>query len=275
IDFEPCIAKSGQSLKDYHLKKLLKDAGWEIEPLSKINVNGNAWYEFGNIDHKGHEQGWELAKSIEEILAKILDQVMKLIGMGWSRVHIVTDHGWLLLPGDLPKIELSSAQTETKWGRCASIKPGASTDERLYPWYWNPNQHFALADGISCFKNGEEYAHGGVSLQECLTLELIVTSGSSHISQSTSEITDVVWRRLACTVTIGGEFDDIFLDVRTQPGNSSSSVVASVKALKSNGTALVVVEDEELEGAKATIVLINSKGDLVAQTDTVIGGGIK
>ncbi|MCJ7624678.1 MAG: BREX-1 system phosphatase PglZ type B, partial [Anaerolineaceae bacterium] len=161
IDFEPCIAESGQSLKGgYHLKKLLKAAGWEVEPLSKINVNGNAWYEFGNIDHKGHEQGWELAKSIEEILTKILDQVMKLIGMGWSRVHIVTDHGWLLLPGNLPKIELSRAQTETKWGRCASIKPGASTDERLYPWYWNPNKHFALADGISCFKNGEEYAHG-------------------------------------------------------------------------------------------------------------------
>ena len=272
-DFEPCIVQSGQSVNDYNLKKLLKDAGWEIEPLSKVNVNGNAWYEFGNIDHKGHEQGWELAKSIEEILSKILERVMQLLEIGWNRVHIVTDHGWLLLPGNLPKIELSSAQTETRWGRCASIKPGASASERLYPWYWDPNQHFALADGISCFKNGMEYAHGGVSLQECLTLELIVTSGSSNISQITSEITEVVWKRLTCTATIDGRFEDRFLDVRTQPGNSSSSIVASVKALKSNGTALVVVEDEDLEGTKATIVLINSKGDLVAQIDTIIGGG--
>ena len=275
IDFEPCIAESGQSLKDYHLKKLLKAAGWEIEPLSKINVNGNAWYEFGNIDHKGHEQGWELAKSIEEILARIQDQVMKLIGMGWSRVHIVTDHGWLLLPGNLPKIELSSAQTETKWGRCASIKPGASTNERLYPWYWNPNQHFALADGISCFKSGREYAHGGVSLQECLTLELIVSSVTPHASNITTEITDVVWKGLRCTVAVDGEFDVLSLDIRTQPGNSASSVIMSVKPLKDDGKVSVVVEDEEIKGTDAIIVLLDPNGGLLAQTDTVIGGGIK
>ena len=276
IDFEPCIAESGQSLKGgYHLKKLLKAAGWEIDPLSKINVNGNAWYEFGNIDHKGHEQGWELAKSIEEILTTILDRVMQLLRMGWDRVHIVTDHGWLLLPGNLPKIELSSAQTETKWGRCASIKPGASTNERLYPWYWNPNQHFALADGISCFKSGMEYAHGGVSLQECLTLELIVSSVKPHTSNITTEITDVVWKGLRCTVAVDGEFAGLSLDIRTQPGNSTSSVVMSVKPLKDDGKVSVVVEDEEMEGSDAIIVLLDPNGGLLAQIDTVIGGGIK
>lgn len=275
IDFEPCIAESGQSLKGgYHLKKLLETAGWEIEPLSKVNVDGNAWYEFGNIDHKGHEQGWELAKSVEEILTKILERVTQLLEMGWSRVHIVTDHGWLLLPGNLPKIDLPSAQTETKWGRCAAIKPGASTNERLYPWYWNPNQHFALADGISCFRNGIEYDHGGVSLQECLTLELIVSSMTPHASNTTTEITDIVWKGLRCTVAVDGEFDGLSLDIRTQPGNSASSVVMSIKPLKDDGKVSVVVEDEEMEGTDAFIVLIDTKGNLIAQIDTVIGGGI-
>jgi hypothetical protein len=64
---------------------------------------------------------------------------------------VVTDHGWLLMPGKLPTLQMSKDLTDNKWGRCASIKPGAFTGERLYPWFWNPNQQFALADGVSCY----------------------------------------------------------------------------------------------------------------------------
>ena len=277
IDFEPSIAESGQSLKGgYHLKKLLKDAGWEILDSSSIgNVNGNAWCEFGNIDHEGHERGWELAKRLDDILDDIRKRVMQLLEAGWKKVHIVTDHGWLLLPGNLPKRELPSAQTETKWGRCAAIKLGASTDEQLYPWYWNPDQHFALADGISCFRNGLEYDHGGISLQECLTLELMVSSVAPYTSNITTEITDVVWKGLRCTVAVDGEFNGLSLDIRTQPGNSASSVVMSVKPLKDDGKVSVVIEDEEMEGTDAIIVLLDSNGGLLAQYDTIIGGGIE
>ena len=277
IDFEPSIAESGQSLKGgYHLKKLLKDAGWEILDSSSIgNVNGNAWCEFGNIDHEGHERGWKLAKRLDDILDDIRKRVMQLLEAGWKKVHIVTDHGWLLLPGNLPKIELPHAQTETKWGRCAAIKPGASIDEQLFPWYWNPDQHFALADGISCFRNGLEYDHGGISLQECLTLELMVSSVAPYTSNITTEITDVVWKGLRCTVAVDGEFNGLSLDIRTQPGNSASSVVMSVKPLKDDGKVSVVIEDEEMEGTDAIIVLLDSNGGLLAQYDTIIGGGIE
>ena len=183
----------------------------------------------------------------------------------------MTDHGWLLLPGGLPKIDLPSALTDTKWGRCAALKPGATSDERLYPWYWNPNQYFALADGVSCFKKGEEYTHGGLSLQECLTLHLTITQSAQH--RPSVELTDVVWKRLRCTVAVDGNCSGLSLDVRTQAGLSSSSVVVSPKPLKDNGTASVVVEDEDMQGHAATVVLIDTNESLVAQIDTVIGGG--
>ena len=198
---------------------------------------------------------------------------MGLLAAGWKRVRVVTDHGWLLLPGGLPKIELPSTLVESKWGRCASLKPGASTDERLYPWYWNPNQYFALADGVCCFKKGEEYTHGGLSLQECLTLQLTVTRGESAQAAASVEFTDVVWKGLRCTVAVDGNFSDLSLDVRSQAGNSSSSVVVGVKLLQDKGTASVVVEDEDREGREATVVLIDTDGSLVAQIATVIGGG--
>jgi len=273
-DFEPCVAETGQSLKGgYQLKKLLNDAGWEFLDRSSNGIGkGNAWCELENIDHEGHDRGWKLAIHLEGLLGEIRDRVIQLLAAGWKSVRIVTDHGWLLLPGGIPKIELPSALTETKWGRCAAIKPGAVTDERLYPWFWNQDQDFALADGISCFRKGEDYTHGGLSLQECLTPELLVSCLPSDKPYSKLEITDVAWKGLRCTIAVDGEFKDLSLDIRTQPGNSSSSIVVSIKQLKENRAVSVIVENEELQGTNAIIVLFDPKGNLAAQLDTVIGG---
>jgi len=274
-DFEPSVADTGQSLKGgYHLKKLLTEAGWSIlERSTDGDGQGMAWCEFGDIDHEGHERGWKLAKHIEALILEITDRITELLAAGWTRVRVVTDHGWLLLPGGLPKIDLPSALADNKWGRCASLKSGATSEERLYPWYWNPNQYFALADGVSCFRKGEEYAHGGLSLQECLTLHLTVTRGESAQVAASVEVTDVVWKGLRCTVGVDGNYSGLSLDIRSQAGNSFSSIVVGSKPLKDNGTASVVVEDEEMEGREATVVLIDANGSLVAQITTVIGGG--
>jgi hypothetical protein len=275
-DFEPAVAETGQSLKGgYNLKKLFTKNNWTILDKSVSGAgSGYAWCEFGDIDHEGHDRGWKLARHLDRILVEICDRIENLIAAGWKSIRIVTDHGWLLMPGGLPKIDLPSVLTENKWGRCAVIKTGASADERLFPWYWNPNQNFALADGISCYREGEEYAHGGLSLQECLTLELTVSAGKSGGKlQAIVEITDIAWKGLRCKVAVEGEFSGLSLDVRLQAGNSSSSVVMSVKPINDNGTASVVVEDEQFEGTKAIVVLIDENGGLVSQAATVIGGG--
>ena len=274
-DFEPSVAATGQSLKGgYHLKKLLIDAGWTILDRSTDgDGQGMAWCEFGDIDHEGHDRGWKLAKHVDTLILEVRDRIADLLAAGWKRVCVVTDHGWLLVPGGLPKIDLPSALVESKWGRCASLKPGASTDERLYPWYWNPNQHYALANGVSCYKKGEEYAHGGLSLQECLTLQLTVTRRESHGEAASVKFTDVVWKGLRCTVAVDGNFSGLSLDVRSQAGNPLSSLAVGVKPLKDNGTASVVVEDEDMEGREATVVLIDANGSLIAQIATKIGGG--
>jgi hypothetical protein len=51
-----------------------------------------------------------------------MERVEELIQAGWRRFRIVTDHGWLLLPGGLPKTELPMHQVETRWGRSAILK---------------------------------------------------------------------------------------------------------------------------------------------------------
>ncbi|MCK5793520.1 MAG: hypothetical protein KAH12_02355, partial [Anaerolineales bacterium] len=266
-------------LTSHQFKKALENNGWTI--LSKKTsipaVNSidpaQIWVETGDLDHEGHDRGWKLARHMDLLIAEVLEKIISLIASGWENIRIVTDHGWLLLPGGLPKVELPSSVTESKWGRCAAIKSGASFNGLEFPWYWNPNQMFALADGISCFRNGEEYSHGGLSLQECLTLELTVTGKQASGSQHRVSMPDVVWKGLRCTVVAEGDFDGLFFDLRTQPGNPDTSVAAIVKPLKNNGTASVVVENEDLEGNSATVVLIDEDGELVTQVATVIGGG--
>lgn len=263
-----------EPMTTYLLRKILVDQGWQVlDRAENGDGQGNAWCEFGDIDHEGHGRGWKLARQLDQILVEVGERINALLAAGWRRVRVVTDHGWLLLPGGLPKIELSACLAESKWGRCASIKQGAATEERLYPWYWNPEQQVALADGISCYRRGEEYAHGGLSLQECLVLELTVSGGGAADQDGQAlEFTDLVWKGLRCTVAVVGDFAGLSLDIRRQAGDADSSVVVGVKPLKGNGTASVVVEDEELEGREATLVLLGANGRLVAQTAVVIGG---
>jgi hypothetical protein len=272
-----------EPLNAYQFKKVMEDNGWKVirenDPIPAPILSPNEyavnkiWCEFGNIDHEGHDRGWKLAKQIDILLTEIRDRIKSLLAAGWNNIRIVTDHGWLLIPGGLPKIELPVSLTENKWGRCATIKPGASVEEKFYPWYWNPNQHFALADGISCFKNGEEYTHGGLSLQECLTLQLTVSRDGAALTSASIEITDVAWKGMRCTVAVVGNYSGLSLDIRTQAGNLLSSVVVSVKSFNDDGIASVIIENENLEGQSVSLVVLNSNGELAAQVPTVIGGG--
>ena len=274
-DFEPIVAETSKSLRGgYQLKKLMHEAGWVVLNDSDSlfpPVGRGAWYEYGDIDSEGHQRGVKLVYELDRSIMEIADRVKTLISAGWTRVRIVTDHGWLLMPGGLPKKGLPKSLTESKWGRCAVMKPGAVTDENLYAWYWNANQQFALANGVSCYKKGEEYSHGGLSLQECLTLELTV-SASSSLSGVVVEITDVVWTGLRCKVALGGDFMGLMVDIRKQPGDPTSSLALNTKEVKETGIASIVVEDDDLEGVKAMLVVLNAEGHVVAQQSTVIGG---
>jgi len=274
-DFDPCVLKTGQSLKGgYHLENLLEKDGWEILKLfSNGEKKEKAWCEFGNIDHAGHDNGCKMAKQLDSIIKEIADRIEQLLNNGWKSVRVVTDHGWLFLPGGLPKTDLPISLVENKWGRCASIKAGATTKEKQYPWFWNPQVFFALADGISCFHKNEEYAHGGLSLQECLVLELTITRGISSPSLFSIKIVNIFWKGMRCNVVIDGNGTGLLLDVRVAPGDSSTSVVANPKHFKDDVTSSVIVENETLNGKRAYVIILDGKGMPIAQAETIIGGG--
>ncbi len=90
-------------------------------------------------------------------------------------VVVVTDHGWLLLPGDLPNAELPQHLTTIRKGRCAVLKAGAQTDQHTAPWRWDSSVCVAVASGIACYEAGVQYEHGGISPQECVVPVITVS----------------------------------------------------------------------------------------------------
>ena len=263
--FSPC--------SDHAFKKALAEAGWvKLEQGETGDGRGRAWCEFGNIDHEGHDRGMAMAKNVDGILEEIRQRVQYLIFAGWKNIRIVTDHGWVFMPNGLPKAEIQAAVIEGRGHRCALVKPGAKTSESLYPWSWDPVHSFASPDGVGCYRQGEEYAHGGLSLQECLTLELVLTCSAKATLQVSIE--KVVWTGLRCTVPAAGSIEGITIDIRRQPADPLSSLASALKPLREDGTGSLVVEDEDLQGTDAFVVLLIGH-DVVAQIPTIIGGGKK
>jgi hypothetical protein len=265
-DFVPYFKGEDKKGSWANIKTQLKHIDWS----TKLKGDKNLWIESGDIDHEGHHRGWKLPHQMETILSDITSQVQNLLEQGIENIKIVTDHGWLYLPGGLPKQELPAYLTDSKWGRCALIKETAPSDEAVYSWYWNPNVYFAAPRGISCYKAGQEYTHGGVSLQECLTLCLSISNQNSQKKQ-TASIDKIEWSGMRCKV-LANASETTLLDIREQPADATTSITTKSKKVTVNKQVSLLVEDEDLEGEKAFVVLIDEQGNLLAQTETIIGG---
>ena len=213
----------------------------------------------------------ELAGIIEEQVELLADRIAELIGAGWRSVRVVTDHGWLLMPGDLPKTDLPHYLANSKWARCATIKGDSQVSVPKAVWHWNKDEEFALAPGVSCFAKGNAYAHGGVSLQECLIADMSVEPANTSVV-SDVEIKEVKWANLKCRVTVEPANPDWSVDIRTKPGASDTSVVTSAKSIDTSGTVALFVEDVDLLESVAVIVVCDESGTVITKLNTTIGG---
>jgi len=270
-DFEPLVAKSGKPLNSHHFRKLLEAAGWQVlAPLDTGDPRGRAWVECGDLDHDGHQHDLRLARDLDYSLTNIVERLRELMEAGWTRFRIVTDHGWLLVPGGLPKAELAAFAAETRWGRCAVLKETMAGTPLTLGWDWRPELQIAMAPGIASFIAGREYAHGGLSLQEC-RIPVITLEQKAATAPVQVEIRQITWRGLRCQIGIEPPLSGLRADLRTKPALAESSIAASPKVLDGGKASLVVPEDT-LEGSAAVVVILDEQGHVIQKTATTIGG---
>jgi len=271
-EFEPRVAADGKPLSAHNLRKLLGEQG--VQALDKHETgdpSGQAWTEAGDLDHYGHTHGIRLARDIATQLVQVEERLSELQQAGWKRLRIVTDHGWLLMPGGLPKTELPKHQAETRWGRCAVLKDTAHGTPLTFGWDWCKEVQVAYAPGVSTFIAGSDYAHGGLSLQECLVPVITVVVAPSAAAGPSVKIESVVWKGMRCVVEVSPQVAGISVDIRTKPALATSSLAASVKNVDGGKANLAVADPDQL-GVAAVVVVLSQSGDVIQKLATTVGG---
>ncbi len=271
-DFEPSLKAEDKPLTTHNFRKLLQEAGWQIIKGYDIgDPKGYAWVEFGDLDHFGHEHGLRLAHEVDRACEVLLERVQALFEASWSRVTFVTDHGWLLVPGGMPKVELNKHLTDTRWGRCALMKPGAKSPGPVLGWGWCQEVVIASAPGISAHRAGLEYAHGGLSLQECLVPVIDVQPFKGAKAGTSIDISALKWLGLRCRVQIEGAEPGFQADLRTKANSPATSFCGGAKPIEDKKVSLAVLDDES-EGSAAIMVILDTEGGVVDKKNTVVGG---
>ena len=152
-DLHPANSVTGTKATIQVLRSLMADNGVQVlGPTETGDPSGTAWAEAGEFDHRGHDVGIRLVDYLDEEVDRIVGRIRELLDAGWQRVDVVTDHGWILLPGGMEKVELPPATTEVKKGRCARLKDGAMVETPTVPWFWDQDVRIALAPGVTCFE---------------------------------------------------------------------------------------------------------------------------
>lgn len=267
-EFRPTIIATGKAWQMEVFRSLLVAKGIQVlENNDAGDSQGCGWAESGAFDRLGHDEGAGLAKRIPEEVKKLCERIRALLDAGWKTVRIVTDHGWLWMPGGLPRAELPAYLVESRWGRCAALRGNATTDHHTVPWHYNPSVAIVVPPGVSCFRAGIAYSHGGLSVQECVIPVLTV---SRKAGTMTATIESVVWVGMRCKVKATGGAG-LRADIRTKPAESTSSVAHELKSLDAAGLATLLVSDDHEELA-VVVVLIDEVGQVVAKASTCVGG---
>ncbi|MBK7780575.1 MAG: BREX-1 system phosphatase PglZ type B [Ardenticatenia bacterium] len=270
--FRPFVRETGQPLTIDRFRKLLTERGFQdLRGDDSGDPTGRGWTEHGQIDPRGHAEGWKLAKRIAEEVHSLVDRIRGLVDAGWREVRVVTDHGWLLMPGGLPKVDMPQYLVESRWTRCATLKPGANVDHATVPWYWNADVQVVMAPGIGSFRAGVDYSHGSLSLQECVVPSLTVRP--ARPSGPAASLTAVRWTGLRCRVQAAGAGPGWQVDLRTKAGDAASSLApgGQPRPLGAGGEAAILVDNPDHEGVAAVVVLLDAAGLVVARYNTTLG----
>ena len=282
-DFRPTISGSGRPARAKDLRDAMEERGYQILGSGTLDLPMSAgargWLETGEIDRHGHHhRAAAFARLIEDELDRLADRIAGLLDLGWRCIRVVTDHGWLFLPGGLPLARLPRHLTESKWARCAVVAAGSTPDVPLHPWHWNPQEWFASPPGIACFSQTPEYAHGGLSIQECLIPDIRVerTVGA----RVTAQVRSVSWRRFRCNLAVrvrgtpatSGQ-PPLIADLRLD-GPAGKSVASSPKQIDADGLASLVLADDRYEDADLVLVVADADGRVLAQQPTRKGENI-
>lgn len=156
----------------------------DIEDLESLSAApddvGELLVVFGHdqVDHIGHGSADNLVRHVDLEVQRIARLVRKLHRWGYAAVHVVTDHGFILLEeSKLPE----EVPCEKDWchvckERFALVPATADIPLASFPAAWDNEMRVAVPPGLAFFKAEKSFSHGGAALQELIIPHLISKS---------------------------------------------------------------------------------------------------
>ena len=277
-DFRPAIGTDGGQRPPRpavvgELRKAMEERGYQMVGDGTLDLplaaGARGWLETDRIDKFGHRhEAATFARLVDQELETVAERIVHLLDAGWRSARIVTDHGWLWLPGGLPLVTLPRHLTESQWSRVAVVSGDATPEVPRHPWHWNEGQWFAAPPGIACFSRRDEYAHGGLSVQECLIPDMRVERAAA--TGVAAAITSITWRGLRCFAEIDARGGAVTADLRYESA-SGPSVAATAKPVQEDGSVSLVLAGDEHEEAQLVLVVTDAEGRVLSQQPTRVG----
>lgn len=130
------------------------------------------------LDDIGHGSADNLVRHLHLEVQRLARLIRKLHLWGYESVHIVTDHGFILLEeSKLPE----EVPCEKDWcvvrkERFALVPATADLPLVTFPFAWDATLRVAVPPGLAFFKAEKSFSHGGASLQELIIPHLVSKS---------------------------------------------------------------------------------------------------
>lgn len=181
-ELHPIHADKDLSVRENRLA-LLKEFGADTRDIAEVEIARKPGklptlllvYGHEEVDSIGHSSGEALIRHVQKEVERLARVVRKLHQWGYAEVHVVTDHGFVLLeeehlPPEVPfKKEWGSVTKE----RFAIIPAGVDLPVKSKPFAWDASVRVALPPGLAYFNNEKSFGHGGAALQEMVIPHLI------------------------------------------------------------------------------------------------------
>lgn len=169
----------------------LEAYGADCLPIEDLEARASAPDEprdllvvFGHeeVDHLGHGSADTLVRHVHLEIERIARLVRKLHGWGYPEVHVVTDHGFILLhPDRLPdEVPCDRDWCRIRKARFAMVPAEADLPVASLPFDWAPTLRVALPPGLAFFQREQSFSHGGAALQELVIPHLVSRSQVGH-----------------------------------------------------------------------------------------------
>lgn len=132
-------------------------------------------YGHEEVDSIGHGEATTLIRHVRLEIERLARLVRKLHRWGYEQVHIVTDHGFILLDEHKlpPEVACDKSWCNVLKERYALVPATADVPLVTLPMPWSSELRVAVPPGLAFFRAEKSFSHGGAAVQELVIPHLV------------------------------------------------------------------------------------------------------